>query len=100
MERAQAVILGRNRTVTIAEIAARRGINVVRPRCKPQEQPSHSLGTNGLQMNQTRRMSLSDLELQYDQASAELPITQRKYSNIVLTYLIPLINIATYKFYA
>jgi hypothetical protein len=42
---------------------------------------SCSLGTNGLQLNHTHNMSLPDLELQYDQVSAVLPIIQRKYSN-------------------
>jgi hypothetical protein len=46
----------------------------------------HSLGTNGMQLNHTRSMSLFDLEL-YDQASAVLPIIQRKYFNIALTFL-------------
>jgi hypothetical protein len=45
-----------------------------------------SLGTKGLQLNHTRSMSVSDLELQYDQASAVLPIIQRKYSNIALPF--------------
>jgi hypothetical protein len=35
-------------------------------------------------------MSLSDFKLQYDQASAVLPIIQRKYSDIALPFLIPL----------
>jgi hypothetical protein len=38
-------------------------------------------------------MSLSDLELQYNQASAVLPIIQRTYSNIALNFLIPLQSI-------
>jgi hypothetical protein len=47
-----------------------------------------SLGTNGLHLYHTRSMSPSDLELQYDQASAVLPIIQRKYSNVALTFRI------------
>jgi hypothetical protein len=46
----------------------------------------HSLGTNGLQLNHTRSMPLYDLEKQYDQAAAVLPIIQRKYYNISLTF--------------
>jgi hypothetical protein len=51
----------------------------------------NALGTNGLQLNRTRSMSLSDLELQYDQASAVLPIVQRKYSNSALAFWFPLV---------
>jgi hypothetical protein len=36
-------------------------------------------------------MSLPDLEPQHDQASAALPIIQQKYSNIAVTFLIPLV---------
>jgi hypothetical protein len=43
------------------------------------------LDTGGLQVNHTRNMSPPDLELQHDQASAGLPIKERKYSNIVRT---------------
>jgi hypothetical protein len=43
-------------------------------------------------MNHTRSMSPSDLELQHDQVSAVLPIIQRKYSNISLTFWISLIE--------
>jgi hypothetical protein len=50
-----------------------------------------SLGTNGLQLNHTRSTSPSDLELQHDQDSPVLPIIQRNYSNISLTFLIPLV---------
>jgi hypothetical protein len=46
-----------------------------------------SIGTNG-QLNHTRSMSPSDLELQHDQALAVLPIIQRKYSIISLTFWI------------
>jgi hypothetical protein len=52
----------------------------------------HSLSTNG-QLNHTRSMSQSDLELQYDHVSAVMPIIQQKYSNIVLTFWIPLISV-------
>jgi hypothetical protein len=45
----------------------------------------HSLGTSG-QLNHTRSTSLSDPELQYDQASAVLPVLQRKYSNAALSF--------------
>jgi hypothetical protein len=41
-----------------------------------------------LQLNHTRIMLLSDLELQYDQASAALPIIKFKYSNTVQIFLI------------
>jgi hypothetical protein len=37
-------------------------------------------------------MSLSDLELQYDQVPAVLPVIQRKYSNSALAFSIPLVN--------
>jgi hypothetical protein len=50
----------------------------------------HSLGING-EMNHTRSMSLSDLELQYHQASPVLRITRRKCSNIAPTFLTPLV---------
>jgi uncharacterized protein YbbC (DUF1343 family) len=50
----------------------------------------HSLVTN-VQLNHTRSMSLSNLELQYDQTSAEMPIIQRKYSNIAMLLLIVLV---------
>jgi hypothetical protein len=40
----------------------------------------HSFGINSL-LNHTRSMSLPDLDLQYDQDAAVLPITQRKYFN-------------------
>jgi hypothetical protein len=45
----------------------------------------YTLGTN--ELNHTRSMLQSELELQHDQAPAVLPITQRKYSNIALTFL-------------
>jgi hypothetical protein len=46
-----------------------------------------SLGTNGLKLNHTHSMSLSDLELQHDQTWAVLPIIQRKYSCVGRTFL-------------
>jgi hypothetical protein len=52
---------------------------------------------NGLQLNHTRSMPLFERELQYYQASAVLPITQRKYSNIALTFWISLVYIRTYR---
>jgi hypothetical protein len=45
-----------------------------------------------LQLNHTRTTSPCDLDLQYDQASAVLPITQRKCSSIALTFLILLVH--------
>jgi hypothetical protein len=83
MERAQAKILG-NCWVTIAEIAARLGINVARPWC------NHLYAT--LQLNRALSMSLFDLELQYNQAPAVLPIIQQKYLNIAHTFLISLVH--------
>jgi hypothetical protein len=75
-------------TVTTAEISARLGINIAHPWCKPLSVTTifrpYSLDINGLQLNHTHNMSLSDLKLQYDQASAVLPIIQQKYSNIAL----------------
>jgi hypothetical protein len=44
------------------------------------------LGTNGLYLNHTRSTSKSDLERQNDQVRVVLPITQRKYFNITLTF--------------
>jgi hypothetical protein len=52
----------------------------------------HSLGTNWLQPNHTRSMSVYDFELQYDKVSAVLPITQRKYCPY---FWIPLVNRTT-----
>jgi hypothetical protein len=46
-----------------------------------------SLGTGGLQLNHTCRMSPCDLELQHDQVSAVLPIIKRKYSNILTFWI-------------
>jgi hypothetical protein len=83
MKRAQAKILG-NCRVTTAEIAAILGINVARPWCKPPVQQPSLRHTHSAQVNYTRSMSLFDPELQYDQASAVLPIMQRKYSNTAL----------------
>jgi hypothetical protein len=48
------------------------------------QQPSLRHGTNGLHLNHTRSMSPYDPELQHGQASAVLPIIQRKYYNITL----------------
>jgi hypothetical protein len=56
-----------------------------------------SLGTNGLELNHTRSMSPSDLELQQDQVSAVLPITQRKYFNTALTFWISFVYIKEFK---
>lgn len=44
----------------------------------------YTLGTDGQELNHTRSMSLSDLELQYGQASAVLPVTRQQHSNIDL----------------
>jgi hypothetical protein len=57
-----------------------------------------SLGTKALQPNPTCNMSLSDPELQDDQASAVLPIIQHKYSNTAFTSWISLIHFMLYWF--
>jgi hypothetical protein len=64
-------------------IAPRRGAAVFTP-C--------SIGTNGLQLNHTRSMSQSDLGLQNYQASAVLPIIQRKYPDIALAFRMSFVN--------
>jgi hypothetical protein len=51
------------------------------------------LGANGVQLNHTRSMWPSDLELQHDQASAVMPMIQLKYCNIPLTFLISFVFI-------
>lgn len=62
--------------------------------CKPPvQQPSlrhRQLGTKE-QPNHTLTMPRSDLELQHDQASAVLPMIQRKYPNIEETFAISLV---------
>jgi hypothetical protein len=89
MRRAQARILEKS-MVTIAEIAARLGIDfvssVVQISGVATIFTSHSLGTNEIQLNHTRSMLLPDLELQYGQALAVLPVIQQKYSNTDLTF--------------
>jgi hypothetical protein len=68
---ASPMILG-NCRVTIVEIAARLGINVVCPWSKP------------LYVTLTQHKWTTEPHLQHDQASAVLPIIQRKYSSIAL----------------
>jgi hypothetical protein len=46
------------------------------------------LDTDGLQLNHTRSMSPSDVELQHHQASVVLPNIHKKYFSIALTFLI------------
>jgi hypothetical protein len=46
----------------------------------------YTLGINRLQLNHTHTMSPPDLFLQHDQASAVLPVIQRKYCNNALTF--------------
>jgi hypothetical protein len=50
-----------------------------------------SLSINGLQLNHTRSLPPSYLELQNDRASTVLPVIQRKYSNIADTFWISLV---------
>jgi hypothetical protein len=64
--------------VSIAEIAARLGINVARPLCKPlvwQPSSCHSLRKWTINEPYSWRV-IVDFELQYDQASAVLPVMQ------------------------
>jgi hypothetical protein len=97
MERDQAMILG-NCSVTITEIAARLGINVVPPWCKhlvQQQFLPQSLGTNG-QLKDTHSMPQTGLKLQNDQTPAVLPIIQKIFqycpSSIPLVHLSRTIN--------